>query len=96
MDKVKFQERDMPICKIVGFSEHQVLIYCPYCGQVHYHGKAAGPGHVASHCLNPVPEDVGYMIPNFDTYDPVEAAELEKLAKKAKRKASLIRMKAIR
>lgn len=96
MDNVKAQRRDIPICKIIGFSEHQVLIYCPYCGQIHYHGKDGGSGHVVSHCLNPVPEDVGYMIPEFETYDPVEAVELEKFAKEAKRKASRIRMKEIR
>lgn len=87
MDNAQEMSKKIPVCKIVGFSEHHVLVCCPYCGQVHYHGRAGGPGHVLSHCLKKVPEDVGYIIPSFDTYDPEEAENLE-IVKKAKRRAA--------
>jgi hypothetical protein len=75
-----------------------VKIFCPHCGQVHAHGKAAGPGHVTSHCLDPReadPNALGYIIPEFDTYDPREAAELEKIAAVNKRKSTRARMRSV-
>ena len=79
-----------PTAVIVGFDEYHVNIYCPHCGQVHSHGKDGGPGHVSSHCLDPMindPKRLGYDIPAFDTYDPVKSAELEKIAKENKKVA---------
>ena len=79
-------EKEYPIAKIVGFTDHCIKIYCPYCGMIHMHGREGGPGHVSSHCLDRTPDDVGYFIPQFDTYDPIVAVELEKLAEINKRK----------
>ena len=77
---------DYPIAIITGFTDYCVRVYCPYCGMIHMHGREGGAGHVSSHCLIRIPGDVGYVIPQFDTYDPISAAELEKSAKEKKKR----------
>jgi len=47
----------------LGFSESQVYIVCPYCGEIHSHGRGEKPayhyeGHRVSHCV----DNNGYVI----------------------------------
>lgn len=47
-----------------AFTEHQVHIVCPYCGQVHYHGKE--PGHRIQHCRDSHIGKRGYVIEEWE------------------------------
>ena len=94
--------RDCPTAQIVGFNEHQVIIFCPYCRQAHFHGIApehkGAIGRVSSHCREANvndPERRGYYIPSFDTYDPIKAEELLAEAKANKKAARRQRLFAL-
>ncbi len=56
------QQDGYPVVYPIEELEHSVKILCPYCGQVHRHGIRTLGGHAASHCLEPLEGNHGYII----------------------------------
>jgi hypothetical protein len=38
-----------------------LVVRCPYCQRLHFHGVAGGDGHRGAHCLNDIPS-AGYVL----------------------------------
>jgi len=54
----------------ISFSESQVCVVCPHCGEIHFHGRGKKPeykyeGNRAPQCLEN--ENNGYIILRLDT-----------------------------
>lgn len=87
-------KKKVPVAEIVGFSEYQVNVFCPYCRQIHSHGitpeHTNAIGLVTSHCKDIKADDPareGYLIPNFDTYDKAKAVDMLQEGKENKKAA---------
>ena len=55
----------------IALTDNQVMIICPYCGQIHYHGNNNGhyEGHRVSHCSINRHDNHGYIIERIDNME---------------------------
>jgi hypothetical protein len=56
-----YDKEGFSIAWVIEETEHQYVVYCPYCGKKHYHGKVEG--HRVAHCMTQTSETSnGYIV----------------------------------